>query len=1174
MSGRDQKLRLSGEDYKAIFNALPHPSYIWQKVGDDLILIEYNEAAEDITEGKVKILIGIKASEHYKERPKILEDLKHCLNKKTKISREIVHKLVTTGKERVFIRFYDFIEPDLVLVHTEDITKQKQAEESLKKEEQEKSMILGAVSDHIIYYDTEQNIIWANQAASDSLGLSNEEIIGRKCYELWQNRKEPSEICPVLRALETGKTQIDEVKTPDGRVWFISGFPVRDDNGNTIGMVEITRDITAQKYTEENLRRERDILGRITDTSPVGIAVVNKVGHIIFANPQAEKILGLTKDEITQRMYNAPSWKITDYDGNPFPDDELPLQKVKNTRESVFDVRHAIQWPNGQKRYLSINASPIFDENKNFDGMVATIEDITEKWMIEQKLRESEEKYRTLFENMHAAFALHEVIVDENNKPVDYKYIKANPAFEKMTGIKVNELIGKTVTEVLPGTENDPADWIGKFGNVGLTGVPLTVEDYSEQIDRWFNVSGYSPKKGYFAVTFHDITERKKAEQELKESEEKFRKIAEQSFMGIGIIQDNRVKYVNEAVAKILEYSLDEMMTWTKDFNITNTIHPEDLPRLRKQRELRRSGEFNLKPYISYRVISKSGKVKWIDQYSKNILYQGREAELITITDITEKKIAEQKLKESEEKYRDMAELLPDTIFEADLDMNLKYVNPAGYIMFGYSPQEVRYGLNIAQLLTSDSLSKAKKRINEISTGKSTSPNEYEMLKKDGSNIYCRIHSRPIIKNGKITGFRGTATDITDIKLAEQKLKEKNIELSVLNRIITLGNESQSLQEFLEKSYDQVLDIVDFDRGGIYLYDPETQHNILILHKNVHPDFIAAVEDVDISKGLFNTIFDKNKPFYIEDFSVFMENSKELGVYSAAIIPLRSKDEYVGSLNIGSPVHQILSHNELELLVAIGKQMGIIIQKFESEQLLKESEEKHREAYNRINLYKDLFTHDINNIFQNILSSNELAMLYSNIPEKLQDYVEVANLIKEQVSRGAKLVSNIQKLSELEEFKKPLYSIEVCSVLNNVINSIKKNFLYKKIDISFHSLENQYLIKANELIFDVFENILINAVKHNRNPTIEIQIKISKNLIDNTNYVKIEFIDNGIGIADIMKDVIFQRDVKKEKAGGIGLGLLLIKRILENFNGTVKVEDKVLGDYSKGSNFIVLIPEA
>ena len=923
MSGKERNLKLSGENYKAVFNALPHSSYIWQKVGEDLILIEYNAAAAEITEGKVRNLIGIKASELYQEKPNVLKDFEKCLREKIEISRETTHKYVTTGKERVLNRFYDFIEPDLVLVHTEDITKQKLAEQSLKKEEQEKSMILGAVSDHIIYYDTEQNIIWANQAAIDSVNLSYEEVVGQKCYKMWQNRREPCEICPVLRALDTGKTQTDEVRTPDGRIWFISGFLVRDDNGNIIGMVEITRDITAQKYVEDNLRRERDILGRITDTSPVGISVVNKVGHIIFANPQAEKILGLTKDEITQRTYNAPSWKITDYDGNIFPDDELPFQKVKSTRESIFDMRHAIERPNGQKRYLSINASPIFDENGNFDGMIATIEDITEKWITEKKLKESEKKYRYLSVELETILDLIPGLVyckDKNDV-----ITRVNQIFADSLKLNKEDIIGKTTFDFFP----------------------------SEQAK----------------------------------------------------------KYRNDDL---------EVITSGK-------------PKL----NIEESGDFP-------------------------------DGKMFTITN----KVPQYNAK------------------------------------------------------------------------------------------------------GEIVGVIGLTIDITKQKIAEQKLNEKNIELSALNRIIALGNESQSLREFLEKSYDQVLDIVGFDRGGVYLYDYNTKHNILILHKNIHPDFIAAVEDVDISEGLFKTIFDKNKPFYIEDFSEFMENSKELGVYSAVIVPLRSKDEYVGSLNIGSPVHQVLTDNELELLVAIGKQMGIIIQKFESENLLKKSEEKYRKAYNRISLYKDLFTHDINNIFQNILSSNELAMLYSNVPEKLQDYVEVANLIKEQVSRGAKLVSNVQKLSELEEFKKPLYSIGVCSVLNNVTNSIKKNFLHKQINTSFHSPENQYLIKANELIFDVFENIMINAVKHNKNPTIEIQIKISKTLMDNVKYVKIEFIDNGIGIPDIMKNVIFQRDYKEDQAGGIGLGLLLIKRILESYDGTVKVEDKTTGDYSKGSNFIILIPEA
>ena len=107
--------------------------------------------------------------------------------------------------------------------------------------------------------------------------------------------------------------------------------------------------------------------------------MVNKNGEITYANLQAENILGLSKDEISQRTYNAPSWKITDFEGNPFPDQQLPFQQVKHLNHPIFDIRHAIEWPNGYKIFLSINAAPFLDEDGNFEGMVATFDNITDK---------------------------------------------------------------------------------------------------------------------------------------------------------------------------------------------------------------------------------------------------------------------------------------------------------------------------------------------------------------------------------------------------------------------------------------------------------------------------------------------------------------------------------------------------------------------------------------------------------------------------------------------------------------------------------------------------------------------------------------------------------------------------------------------------------------------------
>ena len=457
---------------------------------------------------------------------------------------------------------------------------------------------------------------------------------------------------------------------------------------------------------------------------------------------------------------------------------------------------------------------------------------------------------------------------------------------------------------------------------------------------------------------------------------------------------------------------------------------------------------------------------------------------------------------------------------------------------------------------------------------KSNKPEFNEMTTPDGRVWY--VAGYPVMdKYNKIIGVVESALDITEKKTAEQKVKERSEELSALNRIITWGNESPSLQEFLEKSYDQVLDFVDFDRGGIYLYDHETQHNLLVLHKNVHPDFIAAVEDVNISKGLFKKIFDKNKLLYIEDFSEFMAESKELGVYSAIIVPLRSKDKYVGSLNVGSPVHQGLSQNESELLMAIGKQMGIIIQKFESEKLLKKSEEKYRKAYYQANLYRDIFAHDINNILQNIQSSAELSSLYLNNPEKLHTLKELYEIISEQVQRGRKLITNVRKINKIDESKVKIEKIEAFRMLNKAIEFLKSSFQARTIDISINASEKKFYVLANNFLRDVFENILINAVRHNNKSKIEISIDIKKDLLKNKTYIKMEFNDNGIGISDYRKKSIFEKGTRKSQSSeGMGLGLSLVKKIIDSYQGKIWVDDRVKGDYKQGSNFVLLLQEA
>ena len=265
-------------------------------------------------------------------------------------------------------------------------------------------------------------------------------------------------------------------------------------------------------------------------------------------------------------------------------------------------------------------------------------------------------------------------------------------------------------------------------------------------------------------------------------------------------------------------------------------------------------------------------------------------------------------------------------------------------------------------------------------------------------------------------------------------------------------------------------------------------------------------------------------------------------------------------------------NNENEVLQLYNQRL---IKKIEKKLVaLENSEEKFRKTLNRANFYKDLFTHDMSNILQNLLSSVELCDKYLEKQEDLPLLIQIFIIIKKQIQRGANLISNVRKLSQLEDIKTSIKEINLIKILKDSIKFVKRSYIQQDLNIASDFPDKQILIKGNNLVYDVFDNILNNAIIHNENSTIEISIKISEIIRENQNYVKIEFIDNGVGIEDDWKKIIFLRGFKEIKnLSPMGLGLSLVKKIIKSINGEIWVQDKIIGDYSKGSNFTILIPE-
>jgi len=223
----------------------------------------------------------------------------------------------------------------------------------------------------------------------------------------------------------------------------------------------------------------------------------------------------------------------------------------------------------GRSHCLKSTIYPIKDQYGVVLNVILTNEDVTEYKDILSSLEYSENKYRSLFNNMINGFALHKIILDTNGNPIDYIYLDVNRAFEYMTGLEKEAIIAKKVTEVLPGIEKESANWIEKFGAVTLSGKGTTFDEYCEVLGKWFSVSAYSHDENCFATIFKDITQRKKYEKKVMESNIEIEKAHKHAIQMLAIASEykdnetgNHINRISEMVTKLaLELGMQSDLT-------------------------------------------------------------------------------------------------------------------------------------------------------------------------------------------------------------------------------------------------------------------------------------------------------------------------------------------------------------------------------------------------------------------------------------------------------------------------------------------------------------------------------------------------------------------------------------------------------------------------------------
>jgi signal transduction histidine kinase len=237
--------------------------------------------------------------------------------------------------------------------------------------------------------------------------------------------------------------------------------------------------------------------------------------------------------------------------------------------------------------------------------------------------------------------------------------------------------------------------------------------------------------------------------------------------------------------------------------------------------------------------------------------------------------------------------------------------------------------------------------------------------------------------------------------------------------------------------------------------------------------------------------------------------------------------------------------------------------------------DSYNEALLKTKCVNGLFSHDISNLFHSLSNAFELCLILLKKEIRNEDILEYFKLIEEQINRGKKLVRDFRKLSELEDSMMPLEPIDLLKILNNAVKFVQVIFSNRKIRISINSKEKRIHVMANDLLLDVCENIFINSVNYNKNQTVQIEVSISEILEVNKKFIKLEVKDNGVGIAEKRKYEILQEDsIKSEESKGMGIGLSLVAMLINLYKGKMWIEDRIRGDSSKGSKFIILIPKA
>jgi PAS domain S-box-containing protein len=848
----------------------------------------------------------------------------------------------------------------------------------------------------------------------------------------------------------------------------------------------------------ETLKKEAR-LDAILESSPEAITVTDLNGNIVECNQATVALHGFESKEdfIGKNALELIARK----------DHEKAIQNLKRTLEqgSLKTVEYTFLTKDGREFPAELSASVVKDASGKPEHFVSITKDITERKKAEREL---------LIKENAVASAIDGMAIADLEDNVTY----VNPAFVKMWGYGSDkEILGKSIAEMTQkGGSKEKADEIVKaLRTKGCWAGEITAtrKDGSKFYARLSasTVKDEAGKLIFMLSSFVDITERTKAEELVRASEERYRSYVEVT--GQLAWTTNANGEVEEDIPtwrKFTGQSPEEVKGW----GWTKALHPDDLEHTTQVWEKAVATKSTYE--VEYRIRRYDGVYRYFLARGVPVFDEdGSIREWIgTCIDVTERKRAEQGLKESEEKYRNLVELAPDGIVAVNAEGIVTTANRSFLTLVGYDSEEGIVGKPFTELksIRVEDIPKFQGMFKSLMNGESSSPVEFLYVRKDGMSRWAEVHPRLLTKDGNPVGVQVIMRDVSERKNAEK-----------------LVQESQQRFEQLFMSNPE---------AAVYV-DP----NERVL--NVNPRFTE----------LFGYSLDEVKGKFLDDF-VVPEDRKEEGI----VLAQKRREGYVYYETVrknkkGSLIPVTLSSAPIMFQ---GQHLGgtvlyrDIAERKKVEKERRETMEKVQMMNEKLRVVGSLTRHDVNNKLAAVTGNVYLARKKLPGNSEVLDYLKQIEVSVEQTAR----IFDFAKAYEMLGVEELAY-VDVEKTVDDAV-SLFPSLQDVKVMNDCHGLT----VLADSLLRQLFYNLIDNSLKYGEKLSCIRVYYEEKN-----GHLNMIYEDNGAGILQAAKPKLFNEGYTTGK--GSGYGLYLIKKMLEVYGWTIQET----GEPGKGAKFVVTMPE-